>query len=153
MGFTVIMQNSDCILTSGFPLTQNLTSVLTYITSSVCMCECIHSRAGVWRKTMSLLLLMLKTMDALVKTSLRISEHSKMLFAFPQTACSRTQQALLSTCPHTHLSLDDIGGRLLILSEPILPSPKASNTVLRAFCMINGKLEKNMGEAHQSPIK
>lgn len=94
---------------------------------------------------MSMLLLMLKSMDVLVKISLRIPEHSEMLFAFPETACSRTQQVLLVTCPHIHLSLDDIGGRLLILLEPILPRPKASNTVLRAFRMINGKLEKTRG--------
>ena len=145
MGFYVIKQNPDCMLTSGFPLTQNLSSDLTYTASSVCTCERIHSRAGGWRKTMSLLLLMLKSMDVLVKTSLRIPERSEMLFAFLETACSRTQQALLSTCPHTHLSLDDIRGRLLILSEPILPSPKVFNTVLRAFRMINGKFERTWG--------
>lgn len=87
-------------------------------------------------------LLILKSMDVLVKTSLRIPEHSEIVLAFQETACFRTQQALLSTCPRTRLSLDDIGGRLLILLDPILPSQKASNTVLRAFCMIDGKLEK-----------
>lgn len=130
MGFNVMVRNSDCILTSGFPLTPNLSSDLTYITSSVCVCERIHSRAGGLRKTLSMLLLMLKSMDVLVKTSLRIPEHTEMLFAVLETACSRTQQAWLSTCPHPHLSLDDIGERLLILLEPILPSPKAPNTVL-----------------------
>jgi len=89
----------------------------------------------------------------LVKTSLGISEHSETLFAFLETACSRTQQVWLSTCPHTHLSLDDIERSLLILLKPILPNPKAPNTVLSAFRMINGKLEKNMGEAHWSPVK
>lgn len=42
---------------------------------------------------MSLLLLMLKSMDVLVKISLRIPEHSEMLFAFPETACSMLSKA------------------------------------------------------------
>lgn len=38
-GFTILMQNSDGILTSGYPLTQKLSSDLSGIASSVCMCE------------------------------------------------------------------------------------------------------------------
>lgn len=145
MVVTVIMQNSHCLQILGFALTQSLRSDLTYITSSVHICECIHSRAGGLRKTLSVMPLMLKSTDVLVKTSLRIPEHNKMPLASPATARSRTQQALLSTCPHTHLSLADIGRRLLILLKPILPSQKASNAVLRAFCVINGKPEKTRG--------
>lgn len=144
MGFIVTMQNSDC----NWPqdsLAQNLSSHLTCITSSICVCECIHCIAGDWRKNRSLLLFMLKSMAVLVKTSLKIPEHSEMLSAFPETALSRTQQALLSTCPHTHLSPHDIGGRLLLLTEPILPSPKASSAALRTFRLINGKLKKTWG--------
>lgn len=94
---------------------------------------------------MSLLLIMLKSTDVLVKISLRIPEHSEIPFAFPERSCSRTQQAWLSTRPLTHLSLYDIGGKLLILSESITSIPKAPSTVLRAFHMIKGKQEKTWG--------
>lgn len=131
-------------LAPGLPLAQNLSSDLTCMISRICMCECIRCTAGDWRKSRSLLLFMLKSTGILVKTSLRIPEHSEMLFAFTETALSR-MQALLSTCPHTHLSPHDIGGRLLLLTEPILPSPKASSAVLRTFHLINGKLKKKRG--------
>lgn len=49
-------------LTPGLPLAQTLSSDLTCIVSSICMCECIHCIAGDWRKSRSLLLFMLKSM-------------------------------------------------------------------------------------------
>lgn len=44
------MQNSDGILSSGFPLTQKLSLDLLGITSGVCMCESSRAEQGAGEK-------------------------------------------------------------------------------------------------------
>lgn len=50
IGFIVLMQNSDGILSSGFPLTQKLSLDLLGITSGVCMCESSRAEQGAGEK-------------------------------------------------------------------------------------------------------
>lgn len=111
-------------LTPGLPLTQDLSSNPTCITSvCICMCECIHCLAGDWRKSRSLLLFMLKSMGVLVRTSLRIPEHSEMLCAYTETALFRTA-SLAEHCPHTHLSPRDIGASFSYWQSLFCPAQK-----------------------------
>lgn len=90
-------------LTPGLPLAQNLSWNLTCITSSICMCECIHCRAGDGEKSRNLLLLLLKSTGVLVKTSLRIPEHREMLFAFTDSTPQDTA-SLAEHLPYPFIS-------------------------------------------------
>lgn len=116
-GFTVLMQNSDDILTSGFPLTQKLNSDLLGITSSVCMCESSIAEQEAGEKPW---------VYCCSFWNQWCFGKNPWTVCIPRDSMLHAQQGLLSTCLHTHLSQAGIGGRLSMLWEPNLPIPKHS---------------------------
>lgn len=122
-GFTVLMQNSDDILTSGFPLTQKLNSDLLGITSSVCMCESSIAEQEAGEKPW---------VYCCSFWNQWCFGKNLWTVCIPRDSMLHAQQGLLSTCLHTHLSQAGIGGRLSMLWEPNLPIPKHSMQFLES---------------------